>query len=131
MAAKTSLGERKSKAADAVAEAEWTWQEESYCRNVTREVRYAWRIEAHETVTLGRSVYTGIELMAYASAVCERCPVQWDCARFAIQVQATIGTWGGVEPVELRKAVRKTPNLISLAEDAGVPIQVAVRLHPT
>lgn len=31
-----------------------------------------------------------------ATSVCRRCPVQWDCLDFALDIQPTHGIWGGV-----------------------------------
>ncbi len=70
------------------------WKEEGpACRGEHGERVDAWRVDANETVKHGETTFTGAELIAYASHVCEYCPVQWDCASYAVAIEPTVGTW--------------------------------------
>lgn len=68
------------------------WMINAYCAGETSSV--AWRVSPADRVFLDGSKYMGAELIAYAEAVCEMCPAQWECARYAVRTEASVGTWG-------------------------------------
>lgn len=106
-----------------------TWAEQAMCRrSETSDISVAWRISEGEEFRIGESVYKASELIALALQICERCPVQWDCARFAIIVGEDACTWG-MRLQDLRK-LREWDNGLALIEKARAeetPVQQIVR----
>ncbi len=49
-----------------------------------------------------------------AKAVCQRCPVRWECLGYALETRQRHGIWGGLNPDERSLLVRK------LRQDLGV-----------
>jgi len=106
------------------------WMVQGYCRHDDGKTNVAWSVRPGETVSLGgSSKYLGSELIAYAEAVCEMCPVQWQCARFAIQTEVGVGTWGmGFELLKwLRESEHEPLAAVDAADAEDVPVQVAIR----
>ena len=42
-----------------------------------------------------------------AKAVCQRCPVRWECLGYALETRQRHGIWGGLNPEERTLLVRK------------------------
>lgn len=112
--------------------AEWDWTTRSICRNAEGERRVAWTCTPAERIPIGKSRYLGAELIAYAEATCELCPVQWECVRFAVQIEAKVGTWGlTFSDLEwLRSTFPDEADQIAFvnaADDEDIPVQEAIR----
>lgn len=121
--------ERNRRALRLAQGADWDWQEHAFCRNAETGYRMtAWSVDPHEEREIGAETYLGEELIAYAQAVCSMCPAQWDCARFALHIEAAVGVWGGVLADDLRKLKRRkmAVDLIDAADARDVPVQVAL-----
>jgi hypothetical protein len=110
-----------------------SWAEGAQCTDANGKLRFAWTVLANETVTLGDSAYSGSELIALALEYCRACPVQWECAAFAIhtapKAEQLWGTWGA-DMVDLRWLHRPGPAVadavIAAASASATPVQVAV-----
>jgi hypothetical protein len=63
-----------------------SWEEDAACRGMDTE----WWFTSEE--------YDGMR----GRSVCVKCPVQWDCAMFAVQEGIWDGIWGGMTPPERR-----------------------------
>lgn len=105
------------------------WMVQGYCKHDDGRTNVAWSVRPGESVMLNRSKYLGSELIAYAEAVCELCPVQWACARFAVLTEVGVGTWGmGFELLKwLRESGHDPIEAINAADAEDVPVQVAIR----
>lgn len=107
------------------------WRAEGRCRGYDGQLRLAWSILPKEEVAFGDSVYLGSELIALALEFCRGCPVQYDCARYALRTAPSHtyiwGTWGA-HMADLRWAKRTEVGeaVIDRAEAEAVPVQVAL-----
>jgi hypothetical protein len=74
---------------------------------------------------------SGAELVKYALIVCSGCPVQYDCAHYAIEAMMIAGTWSC--PITQLRWLQKQSDafdLVEMARDAHLPMQnVAVRVY--
>ena len=104
------------------------WMSDAKCRATQgHPARRPWTVHMNEKVKIGRTVYTGAELIAHALNVCFACPVQWKCARFCMQTWENWGTWA--MDVSAAKWLHRQPDydeIIDASETKGVPIQVFV-----
>ena len=67
------------------------------------------------------------ELVKLALLICRGCPVQYDCARYAVEGMMLAGTWG--MPLTALEWLRKQDDweeLVEFAETVGAPIQDVV-----
>lgn len=87
--------------------------------------REAWTMDRKDKALQGEEPETWIRL---ALTICQSCPVQYDCTRFALQVDERWGTWG-VDIIDLQwmKHTKRGPEIIDAAEALGVSVHVAVR----
>jgi hypothetical protein len=122
------LNRRSVRVADG---SDWEWQERALCRG-SGETAKAWTVDPWETVDLGGFSYEGVELIEFAKATCAMCASQWDCIRFAIQIGATAGTWGGVYHEDFRAVRKLGSDVIDKSERIGRPVQldIATALNP-
>lgn len=103
------------------------WQDEAACRNPknfvsTPKGKAAW------TASLGRSKAAD-ELRALALSVCWVCPVQWECAAFAIHTEDRWNLAGGLLPAE-RKVLARAGDWqgrLDMARASGVAVVDLVR----
>lgn len=68
------------------------------------------------------------ELVELALFHCQACPVQYACARYAVEGEMRASTWA--MPIQNLIWLQKQPDaleIIDIAEDAGEPVQVIVR----
>ncbi len=113
------------------------WHDEARCRSdaISRAsskkggLPSLWLVKTDETyVFVGRRT-SGAKLIELALLECAMCPVQWDCARFAVQVREPLGTWA--MSIEDREWLQDQPIdadvFIKQAESDCRPIQHAVR----
>lgn len=88
-----------------------------------------WHV-ANKGVEVAGEMVSGQELVKVALLICFSCPVQWDCARYAVEGQMKGGTWS-MRITALRDLQNAGPEvafaLIDRARAEGVPMQVAVR----
>jgi hypothetical protein len=104
------------------------WVVHGYCRHADGGRDVAWRCSPAERITIGKTKYIGAELIAYAEATCELCPVQWECARYALKTEANHGTWGAAqESLEwLRKHCSDPAGLIDVADHEDITVAEAI-----
>lgn len=105
------------------------WKSGAKCRNAAGVPMMAWHVDRKDSKTklMGRPATAWIAL---ALAICETCPVQWDCARFALAVGEKWHTWGmDVDDLRWLSTQREADRVVSMAEEHGVPVQVAVRRY--
>lgn len=109
-----------------------SWKEEARCRGSHRPADlpdFAFTVDPKDRgpLLLGRPAAAWI---AMALIVCQGCPVQYGCARFAIEVGEKWGTWG-MHTDDLKRLLKLgkvgAHRVVDVAEDHGVPVQVAVR----
>lgn len=102
------------------------WKEQARCRDNPDVPKFAWTVVEGDTgpLLLGRKPEAWI---AMALMICQSCPAQYGCARFAVAVDEKWGTWA--MPLEHLKRLKRLPapdTVIDVAEDLGVSVQVAV-----
>ncbi len=112
-----------------------SWANEGYCRSwaSTEAVPSPWQFDPKQVVVIERSDGTkaklfGHDMVRLALLDCRQCPAQYRCAEYAVRAQMVAGTWA-MRIADLRW-LRKQPEAIKLVEaweEAGVPVQVAVR----
>ena len=107
------------------------WRAQGACRGYDGELRLAWSVLPKEEIVMGSSVYLGAHLIALALEYCKVCPVQYSCARYALNTAPSHtyiwGTWGA--PMNDLRWLKRTgigDDVIDDAEARGVPVQVAV-----
>ncbi|MCD6056474.1 MAG: Transcription factor WhiB [Thermomicrobiales bacterium] len=110
--------------------ADVSWKEEARCRSNHRPEglpHFAWTVDPKDkgALLLGREAKAWIEM---ALLICQACPAQYGCARFALKVGEEWGTWA-MHTNDLKQLHRhpRKDLIIDAAEDAGIPVQVAVR----
>jgi hypothetical protein len=87
----------------------------------------AWTIAPHEKFAIGGSTYLGEELIALALQICGRCPVQWECAAFAIATDQRWGTWGmSIDDLHWLHRSKRAATILRRSQFAGEPVQVSV-----
>lgn len=85
------------------------WRSRGACRGVDPELFFP----------TARSLTVFVQL-ASAKAVCGRCPVAWECLRYAVVTGQQHGVWGGKSEEERRALRRRVP-----AGPAPVPLEQA------
>lgn len=60
------------------------WMHDAACRGLETETFFPWKMTDHQAAT--------------AVSTCNRCPVQTECARYAIINNIEYGIWGGLSP---------------------------------
>jgi hypothetical protein len=111
-------------------EADRTWTQRAMCHGHELSRAHAWTISAGQVVTIGDSQIPGGQVIAAALLVCAACPAQYDCARWAVTVEAEnlSGTWSALL-TDMRWLISRPAALdvIASAEDEGISVQVAIR----
>jgi hypothetical protein len=105
-----------------------SWQGRAKCKSTEHDVpRFAW--------TVGRTdkgeQLQGIapeRWIALARTICESCAAQYDCVRFAMQVDERYNTWG-LDIEDLRWLIKQAyaRQLVETAEEMGVSVHQAVQ----
>lgn len=68
------------------------------------------------------------KLMDVALTFCQMCPVQWDCASYAVVAQETYLIWAmSNEDMRMLRKRADALILIERARNAGISVQVAIR----
>lgn len=80
-----------------------------------------------ENFKIGDSKYKGEELIQLALQICGRCPVQWDCAEYAITTEQRWGTWAmHIDDLRSIRGRRVGLDIVDRARRSGVPVQMAI-----
>lgn len=112
-------------------DAERTWMSKGLCRNQDKLPAKAWFCGENGSMEMaGKTVDCG-EVTKLAAMICQTCPQQWNCTRWAVQVAEQWGTWGCrirhlrwlQEDIESWDAML----IIDDAEAAGIPVEIACR----
>jgi hypothetical protein len=118
-----------------IYEADLSWSKDGKCRT-SGQGNTPWTILPKETITLGKHIVEGKVLIAMALEVCRGCPVQWDCARHALESAPhdyyIWGTWGA-KMEDLRWLKRQADGLgrIEDAHETNEPVQVMIKRERT
>lgn len=107
-----------------------SWVIRGRCLRTNGDMSRAWVVDPRRNVTFSDgSVKSGWAMREYALTECRLCPVQWDCAIFAVKSEATTAIWSA--PLDdLRKFTRRFTDWehrIRTAERYDVPVQVMLR----
>lgn len=111
-----------------------SWTEDAKCKGLsgaTDSPWYnAWFIEPSGKQRIGDAIVRGEELIKVALDICMHCPVQWQCARWALEVEEPQGTWG--LPFDDLRWLRRqfgdqAAGVIDRAEGLDDPVQVHVK----
>jgi hypothetical protein len=97
----------------------------------------AWTCGENGTVRVGRHQVEASKLTEMAVMICQTCPVQYDCARYAVTYEEAAGTWAmrrrnleWLLNYETKAALRMSSTeaiaIIDAAEHAGVPVEIHV-----
>lgn len=78
---------------EAWIEAERTWMQYGLCRT-GQLPSIAWRCGEDGTIEIAGSEVRCAEVTEAAAMICQTCPVQWSCTRFAVDTEAAWGTYG-------------------------------------
>lgn len=109
-----------------------TWMVDGLChptRRPSHMTSHTWALIRGERREIDGAVWNGDNCEATALRICEQCPAQWLCTRWAILVDERTGTWG-LAFTDLRW-LKKQPdaeNIVDVARVNDVPVQVAVRM---
>lgn len=114
------------------------WWSDAACRSwsATARVPSPWQFDPKQTVIVSlsdgsQSVLRGGEMIKLALMICETCPAQYQCARYAIDAGMLAGTWA-MKIVDLKKLLELEPKeavaVVDAAEQEGMPVQVYVRI---
>lgn len=108
-----------------------TWKTEARCAGKSNNPNSpwydAWFIEPKGKRNLGGAIVRGTELIKVALDICMHCPVQWDCATYALDSNEPQGTWGmAFEDLRWVKKQKNAREIIDTARELGVAVQVAV-----
>jgi hypothetical protein len=109
-----------------------SWKDHALCTGHIKEgspFRKAWITDAGTKHQLGDQTVVGSTLIEVALTFCAMCPVQWDCAVWAINVREPCGTWA--MPYEDLERCKADPEgaltRIARARVTGTSVQVAMR----
>lgn len=86
----------------------------------------AWLVPYGETLAVDGRKYNGAVMEGKAMPLCRVCPQQWNCARWAIEVDEPIGTWG--IPYSLLRWLKKQPDSLMIVDSAAAQ-HVTVEAH--
>lgn len=115
---------------EAWEEAERTWMPHGLCRS-GKLPSTAWRCGESGTILIGNRDVQCAEVTKLAVMICQTCPVQWSCVRFAIDTEAEWGTYGvRVRYLKWVKEDLKYWDAMMIVEDAeasGTPVEIAFR----
>lgn len=109
-----------------------TWMSDGACHPSHRDPevpQMAWKVPAGETRVVDGVKYVGEIMEKVALRVCDHCPQQWLCTRWAVDVDERTGTWG-VSYKNLVWLKKQTDNvqIIDTARIHNIPIQQALKI---
>lgn len=110
-----------------------TWQEHGRCRSWRTDQPDAKKSPWLEGATRGKNAdgVSGVEIVKAALMLCSSCPVQYDCAEYALQGLMIAGTWA-MDINDLKWLQRQTDgqSIVDLARVQKRPVQdVVVQVH--
>ena len=114
---------------EAWLEAERTWQPHGLCRT-GKLPGYAWRCGESGTIDINGRTVKCSEVTTMAVMLCQTCPVQWSCTRFALDTEADWATYGcRIRHIRwlLELEYWDALMIIDDAETSGTPVEIAVR----
>lgn len=108
-----------------------SWMYEGLCHVSQRPPgtpALAWVIPAGEHRVIDGVEHNGDVMQAIALPICDKCPQQWLCTRWAVDVDERTGTWG----IAYKQLVwlKKQPDATTIVDAArvnAIPIQYAVK----
>lgn len=111
-------------------DAQDTWMRKGLCRTGKLPVE-AWICGENGDMELGGKQVSCAEVTKMAAMICQTCPAQWDCTRFAVIVEEAWGTWGcRIRHLRwLQEDIESWDAMLILddAQAAGIPVEIAVR----
>lgn len=105
-----------------------TWMERGACRDHELARKRAWTCRTSDEITIGNLQLNPKELIKAALMVCAACPVQYQCALWAIEIEEEAGTWS-MEHDHLLWLIRQDDSeaIVHTARLQGEPVQVTVK----
>ncbi len=126
--------EERSDYINRVAFRDETWRLRSACRNSSPQIVTMFTCTEDETFEMFDKQIDGYHIQCYlVESYCRTCPVQWECARHAIEVEEveagdrSTGAWAMTR--RDRRWLFKQSNALGIIDQAhwdGVPVSVAV-----
>lgn len=115
-----------------VASGDQSWRDRSACRNSSPTIVAMFTCAEDETFELFGKRLSGFDVQTYLVAeYCHPCPVQWECARHAVQHEMDsryTGAWAMLRRDLRWLAKRDDPlGFIDGAKVEAVPVSIAVR----
>jgi len=111
-------------------EADRSYYDRAMCRSIVDTPKIAWLADPGRKYRYGNHLYSGTKLVELALKGCSMCPVQWDCARTAIQAGESAGIWSDTMD-QLHWLYRTYPtrhiDIIEMARSTGVTVQKTIR----
>lgn len=108
--------------------ADRSWMVRARCKTNTDGGRpgFAWTVDRRDRgpKLQGRKAEVWIE---FAVTICKACEAQYDCARFALQVEERHNTWAmDIADLMWLQGQDDASTIITASEDMGIPISTAV-----
>jgi hypothetical protein len=103
-----------------------SWVDRAKCRNNENLPGFAWTIEVRDSRMMGKPPkrVTARALHRLALKECLLCPVQWECAKYAIDTDAVVGVWGArLEDLRWLACHSEWRDILVLAKEHAVPVQ--------
>jgi hypothetical protein len=109
-----------------------SWHQDANCRGKSNNPESpwynAWFTEPKTRHKFGDIWVMGEQLIQVALDLCMHCPVQWQCASWALAVDEPQGTWGmRFEDLHWLKKQKDPQYIIAVANDHSEPVQVVVK----
>lgn len=106
-----------------------TWMTHAVCRGLDQAKKAWFTCITRDELWIAGSRTNGYEAHKHAVNICFNCPVQWECARWAVEVEEEVGVWG-MFPADLGWLQDHAANPLGIIDTARVaeePVQVAVQ----
>lgn len=106
-----------------------TFYKDALCRQEKVIPRISWTAEIKRSYEIEGQKHSGYSLIKMACTICKDCPVQWECARAAINGEELVGTWS--DRIENIKWLSRQPDWeksMAAAEKANVPVQTLIAM---
>ena len=109
-----------------------SWMSQGSCSPENRSWsvgKMTWMVPRGETRVVDGVKYVGDEQERIALKICGTCPMQWQCARWAVEVQEASGTWA--MPLNSLRWMLKQDDALLIVDNARVneiPVARAVEV---
>lgn len=80
------------------------WRDDAACRTMDPAIFYPVPVGNGAAVKIARR---GVDPYAEARAICASCPVRDECLNFALAIRDREGMYGGTDPEERRRILRR------------------------